>query len=247
MKKNFKTLAFIFSVLLLSVSCSKDTDDNEKPINEGKIKYGSLTDSRDGHVYKTIKYGTQTWMAENLAYLPDVYAPKNYSDEFPRYYVYGYNGTDLAKAKLEENFKTYGVLYNWPASLIVCPEGWHLPSADEWDVLENYLIDEGYGYGNDPEAIAKSMATKEGWSYYSEEGTIGYESNKNNSCGFSAVPAGFYFGNKFWDINEWCSWWTSTEKESNYSWSKVLLNADDKLEEIVFSKEGGYSVRCIKD
>lgn len=246
--KIFKNTVFlIFFILMFSMSCSKDINDPENQKNEKKLKYGSFTDSRDGHVYKTITLGTQTWMAENLAYLPDVFAPRNSSGEFPRYYVYGYNGTDPLNAKLEENYKTFGVLYNWPAALIVCPEGWHLPSADEWDILENYLIDEGYGYNIDIEAIAKSMATKERWNYFSVEGTIGNESKNNNNSGFSAVPAGFYYPNEFCYLNDCCSWWTSTENEMEYGWFRGLSSNDSELGGSVYVKEAGFSVRCVKD
>lgn len=91
-----------------------------------KCNCDAFTDSRDGHVYKTIKIGNQTWMAENLAYLPLAASPLNVeSNNDPLYYIY-----DKAK---------YGVLYNWPAALSAAPTGWHLPSYDEWIELSVYL------------------------------------------------------------------------------------------------------------
>lgn len=90
-------------------------------------KYGTFTDPRDGHVYKTITIGTQTWMAENLAYLPvaasnvTVGSEDSGNEGKPFYYVY-----DLAK---------YGVLYNWYAALTAAPPGWHLSTDAEWTIL----------------------------------------------------------------------------------------------------------------
>jgi len=43
----------------------------------------------------------------------------------PHYYVYGYEGTDVTAAKATYNYSTHGVLYNWPAAMTACPEGWH--------------------------------------------------------------------------------------------------------------------------
>lgn len=74
---------------------------------------GTFTDSRDGKVYKTVKIGTQTWMAENLNYnTPDSWC---------------------------NQCSIYGRLYTYDAALIACPSGWHLPSDAEWTALTDYL------------------------------------------------------------------------------------------------------------
>ena len=80
---------------------------------------------KDGKNYKTVTIGSQTWMAENLAYLPHTTPIHTYSVTEPCYYVY--------------NYAIYGVLYNWSAVLSACPAGWHLPSDSEWTILSKYL------------------------------------------------------------------------------------------------------------
>ena len=96
----------------------------------------------DGKVYKVVQIGNQCWMAENLAYLPSVSPPTEGSLIDPYSYVYGYEGTDINEAKTTTNYQTYGVLYNWPATLEACPSGWHLPSDAEWKpcILWSYFI-----------------------------------------------------------------------------------------------------------
>lgn len=123
-----KKIVLLLAAGLLLFSCCPQ----ENPGLGNPNPFGTFTDSRDGKVYNIVTIGKQFWMAENLAYLPSVVDPGTGSYTEPYYSVYGYNGTDVAAAKATENYQTYGVLYNWPAAMTACPEGWHLPSDAEW-------------------------------------------------------------------------------------------------------------------
>lgn len=101
----------------LFVSCKKDKDNKLQQSAESIFK-----DPRDNKVYKTIRMGNQTWFAENLAYEGTLNAGSSFRP---------YSSLDSARK--------YGMMYSGDAAKIVCPNGWHLPSDEEWKVLERYL------------------------------------------------------------------------------------------------------------
>jgi uncharacterized protein (TIGR02145 family) len=136
---------------------------------------GSFTDSRDGKVYKTVKIGDQWWMAENLAWLPEVDSIGKKTSL--RYSVYGYKGQSVAEAKATDYYKTYGVLYNWKDALTVCPDGWHLPSEEEWFTLEVFL-------GLDPESVLLTGCWK------GRTTIAGYENPGNGNSGIIVIIKG---------------------------------------------------------
>lgn len=76
-----------------------------------------FVDARDNHKYKTVRIGDQTWMAENLACRVD-----------DGCVAYGDN---------KNNVKKYGYLYNWETACKIAPEGWHLPSLEEFEILKS--------------------------------------------------------------------------------------------------------------
>lgn len=225
-----KFYLFVYCTLLM-VGCTKD------PIF---TEIGTFTDARDQHVYKWVKIGTQTWMAENLAFLPAVSPSSDESDTAPFYYVYDYEGSSIIEAKSTGNYRLVGGLYNWEAAITACPLGWHLPTDAEWSILEDYL-------GRHP---GKKMKSKTGWL---ENG------NGDNSSGFNALPGGWrtYVGFRYQNNDTY--FWLST-KEPGHVDIILLMNAGltarsrnlicegDEVLHWNISKRGlGFSVRCLKD
>lgn len=218
-----------------------------------KTQQATFTDTRDGNVYKTIQLGNQIWMVENLKYLPEVVGPATGSTTTSYYYVYGYDGTSVNDAKLTTNYQAYGVLYNWNAAMGACPEGWHLPSDAEWSQLENYLADNGYNYDGTTSGgrgkIAKSLASSSDWIASLGKGAVGntdYPAYRNKSE-FTALPGGNrFFNGVFRDIGSYGYWWSSTT--SGYSpVQRDMSSYASNVGRSSFSKDVGYSVRCIRD
>ena len=101
---------------------------------------GTFTDARDGKTYKTVRIGSQTWMAENLNY------------ETNKSYCYD---NDPA------NCRKYGRLYTWAAAREACPAGWHLPSDAEWDALKRFVADTLFR--GDKDYVGYALKSKDGW------------------------------------------------------------------------------------
>lgn len=112
--KLFPLHVLVGVVFFVLSGCSKSEND---PTQENQT--GTFVDSRDQKTYEWVKIGTQTWMAENLAFFT---SPGSWS----------YNND-------EDNVSIYGYLYDWETAQTVAPAGWHLPSQIEWETLVEYL------------------------------------------------------------------------------------------------------------
>jgi uncharacterized protein (TIGR02145 family) len=170
-----------------------------------------FTDPRDGISYKTVSVAGATWMAENLKYIvpqSDAY----YFDNDPN------------------NVPAYGILYEWKSAIKACPDGWHLPSGSEFQVLVNNIdIDEAWEKtGSGPVSFDIKLAGMQDY-----EGT-------------------------FTEMDESAYFWTSTEyneSEAEY-FSYMVLNSHPVIDisrksdmpDIHGSeKVNKYSVRCVKN
>ena len=216
---------------------------------EGAGWDAAIQDSRDSQIYQYKTIGTQVWMTENLAYLPSVVGPGTGSNSTAYYYVYGYDGTDVDAAKATSNYTTYGVLYNWPAAMSgaasssadpsgvqgICPTGWHLPSDAEWTTLTTYLGGESVAGGKMKEA---------GESHWTSPNT-----GATNESGFTALPGGYryFYDGTFFNIGSHGHWWSSAQYSTGSAWGRRLSYNSSNVLWSFYTKEDGFSVRCIKD
>ena len=211
-----------------------------------RIGYGfscgdSLFDSRNGQIYKTVQIGTQCWMAENLNIGTIINGSGDQTDNgVIEKYCYDNNSI---------NCENYGGLYQWDemmqytsvyGSRGICPNGWYLPTDDEWKILEGN-VDSYYGVG-DPEwddigwrgfDAGLNLKSLTGWSS-GNNGTDLFE--------FSALPGGYYNSGTFADLNDRADFWSSSEA-GNPVWIRDINN--NNVFRTFVNKKAGHSVRCI--
>ena len=216
--------------------------------------YGIVEDI-DGNVYKTIKIDTQIWMAENLRVTRynDGTAITNVTDNTtwanlntPAYSWYSNDSTLYSKF--------LGALYNYYTvadtnSLNVCPNGWHIPTDQEWTDFTDILEANGYGFGFSGADIAKSLASKFGWSSSTGSGRVGDNQGTNNKSKFTIVPAGLRTSSvgNFSTIRFSGTLWSSTEESGSMSWVRDILYSNENMLRNKYDKSTGFSVRCLKD
>lgn len=207
------------------------------------VVYGTLTDARDGKTYKTVVIGTQTWMAENLNYSDST----NYLSMKGRSWCY-YNSLN--------NCAKYGRLYTWAAAMDsvgtfstngkgcgygktctptypvrgICPDGWHLPQKTEWEMLFTAV--------GGKSTAAKMLKSTSGWKY---------NGNGEDSFGFSALPAGYYYDGDFNLDGLSAYFWSSTEDNGGDAYYMYLVYYYDDAYLRYITKYNGFSVRCLRD
>jgi uncharacterized protein (TIGR02145 family) len=229
-----KTLYTFFPFILLSFlfmvfSCSKDDDSESEP--EPEVKVMDL----DSNEYNTVIIGTQEWMVENLkvTQLNDTTPIDMVTQEVdwsnrvtPAYCLY--NNSEFSK-------KTYGAIYNFHAVKTgkLCPEGWHVPSEEEWNTLMNFL-------GGDTIAGGKLK----------EEGTLHWvtpNTGADNESGFTGLPGGNRtFSGYFQYIGKYGYWWSDSDSTICACGYRMAYNSTD-VYKTNYHKQSGLSVRCVKD
>lgn len=213
----------------LSFSCERESTENNTvdwvlPFN-GNIQYGTLTDSRDDHSYKTISINNITWMAQNL----------NFETEGS--YCFEHSAANCSR---------YGRLYSWDIAMQgeesshvkpsevkgICPTGWHIPSSAEWDDLFQFL-----GGNQSASTILRSQFL---WNETQEPG--------KDNFGFSAIPTGKMNGDfEFGDIGKNAYWWTTSKTDSNSIQYVQLSSSWAHMFESAPSERAHLSIRCAKD
>jgi len=202
------------------------------PPHVDQSAFGTLTDSRDGKTYKTVKIGTQTWMAQNINYNTGSKYSQCYEDK-------------------EANCNKYGRLYSWEEAMgswdgdRLCPSGWHLPSSAEWDKLLHYADGKG-GRESAYESLTAGeyLKANEGWDDFR-----GKSGNGTDRYGFAALPGGG--GNLrggYGGIGKSAYWFTSSGVNGNFSEYYYMYSEGGGVS---WGNRGDpgllYSVRCVKN
>lgn len=231
-------ISSLLAIGALVISCDSTSSGGGEAVAppsswNSSITYGSVTDSRDGHAYRTVNIGGQEWMAENL--------------NFPS--ITDANGSWCYDGSTD-NCTKYGRLYNWAAAMAisdayntesfgilagrargVCPSGWHLPSKSEW---QSMLTAAGTA-----SMVGANLKAATGWPTPGEG---------LDTYGFRILPA----GNRsetgdFQNIDYSAHLWTASEYLSNQAASVSFYFSDSGSTSRNDHKKVGYSVRCTRD
>ena len=231
----------------------------DKPISSKTINFEFVEcKDADNNNYGVVRIGDQIWMSENLKatkYNDGTVIP-NVTDSTT--WANSVNGACCWYNYDIKNKDVYGALYNWQCvgTTKLAPTNWHVAYDEEWTVLENYLIANGYNYDGTTTGnrIAKSLASTSLWQRTSTSDTIpGAIANNpatNNSSGFSAVPGGCLYGSfsSGGQLNGGyvTNWWTATAQNNAEAWSRDLFNRAIVTFRYYDAYKYGKSVRCVR-
>ena len=250
--KNVKFKLFSAGFVLamaLTFSCSSGDDDLPcLSCDEDSGGYGGKGNNIGN--YRTVKIGTQTWMAENLNYA--VAGSKCYGEGGE---VYGYDEEKddyiwktLTDKEVQANCDKYGRLYDWVTAMAlppscnesscssqiqpkhkgICPSGWHIPSNDDWDKLLRYVDNENGGDGDyerddgfyESYTAGKYLKSADGWNWNDYDGISG---NGTDKYGFSALPGGGGYSCGVFGFV--CDYGFDNVGDEGYWWSATDYNA----------------------
>lgn len=190
-------------------------------------------EDKDGNVYNTVEIGDQCWLKENLK-VGSMISGSNQMLDNNVIEKYCFNN-------LPENCEIYGALYQWdevmqyqPEAIQgICPDGWHVPTNEEWSTLVEFL-------GGPFEAGG----------HLKEVGIENWDSpntGATNQSDFTGIPGG-YINNNFYGFRRSLIMWSSTEYNQSSAYSRVIHNNSPNISITSdYNKLTGRSVRCIKD
>mgnify|MGYP003964028251 CR=1 FL=1 len=238
------------------LGCTDPLAPNYNPIaiyENGECEFYNTVIDVNGNLYPTIEIGTQEWIAENLKvthYRNGDEIPTGFSNA--KWVILSDNETGAYAIYDNDpiNSETYGNLYNWYAvgdDRGICPEGWHVPSDDEWMTLEMQL------------GMRDSSAYSVGWRGTDEGSQLAGHADlwfdgglENNSefgiSGFFAHPGGSRSGGgAYLHVAYRGSFWTSTGMPGSFAWARGLNYDNSGVDRGISDKLSGKTVRCIRD
>jgi uncharacterized protein (TIGR02145 family) len=208
---------------------------------------GVPTISYEGITYNTVQIFNQCWLKENLN-VGTMISGSSEMEDNQIIEKYCYNNDPV-------NCDEYGGLYQWdevmqyqndPGVQGICPEGWHIPTDDEWNILEG-AADSYFGVGD----TTWNATTYRGYDAgLNLKSAAGWNNNANGTdlFGFKATPGGIRLNPELFNGLLFRGyWWTSNEDSSSDTWRHYFAFNFDSAGRSPYLKTCGKSVRCIKD
>lgn len=241
------SLVLAVLVLVLVVFFAREGSQTEK----GKLITVSTCPEQityQGVVYRAKEIGEQCWMVENLrasnyrdgTIIPNLLASADWAEDKKGAYACYYNQ--------ESYCNDYGALYNWYAvnnEKGICPEGWSVPSQEQWAELER--------------AVCQDLGYEDCQERFSDENTLGWRGSDEgwyllsadlggkDKYGFKAIFGGFRnAAGPYLFLEESGFWWTATETE-DAAYGRVMSKDNNGIRRVASSKSSGFSVRCVMD
>ena len=192
----------------------------------------------DGNPYSSVNIGSQVWLVENLK--TTRYANGDIIPKIPDLTDW-YNTVSGAWSYYDNDAQyeiPYGKLYNWFAvsdSRNLCPSGWHFPKDEEWSLMIDYLG------GNN---VAGGKLKESGTTHW-----VSPNNGASNLTGFTALPGGSRPGTPgYIHILGFNSlFWTSTAFSSEEALTVSFFQSSIEINRVTYTKQWGFSARCIKD
>jgi len=213
----------------------------------------SIITDIDGNTYNTVQIGNQCWMKENpktTTYrngtaIPNITDANAWESLTTGAYVWYGNGISWKGP--------YGALYNWYAAVDangLCPTEWHVPTDDEWTALTDFIGGTGSPHSNELKSCRQVNSPLGGGCNTTEHPRWNNPQNGvfgTDDYGFSGLPGGYRnFSGYFDSVGYSGGWWSSTES-SSASAGRFLSYNDGYVFVNYYSKQDGFSVRCLRD
>ena len=218
------TLMFVLgiAILLFNAACTKEDpitpksdhlvlDSNEIQQFEGAAglafslplgkKITRISDDRDGQIYQAVSIDGKLWMTRNLNY------------EMSGSWIYN---------NIPTNAKTFGRLYTWEAAQQACPDGWRMPTMEDWEELIAYLGGYGYAYSKLIDGGSTGFEAQLGGWYNQEQ----YKFNRQGLVGL---------------------YWTGSEGANDSAWRYKFYPDIHLVYRHEMPREMAYSCRCMTD
>jgi len=224
-----------------------------------------LVDTRDSQSYPTVQIGANCWMAKNLNIGTMITGSGAGALQTNTSVIQKFCYSNTAS-----NCTTYGGLYEWDQAMNysttssatpsgrqgICPTGWHIPSDNEWSLLEHYLETSLEPTGSTPLSDFQTLTMYRGTNSTAGAGhkmkstsTWNSSGNGSNSSGFNGLGAGMRNGatGSFSNLGTWSYYWSSTQSSSTHGYRRRLDNGDPRAYRTGYDKTYAGSVRCMKD